>query len=227
MALIFPFGDKRPRIGQGVFLAPNATIIGDVEIDDEASIWFGAVLRGDVGPIRIGPRSNVQDLACIHMTGGVSVTEIGADVTIGHGAILHGCSVGDRCLIGMGSILLDNVRIGEGSVVAAGSLVAARGEFPPRSLIRGNPARLVREVNEAEGALGIDGAGHYVEAARRYRAMSQTLHNAIPLAESASLRPAPALRETRREHPGERREAPGRERERALDFGNDRGGGED
>ncbi|APR85254.1 carbonic anhydrase, family 3 [Minicystis rosea] len=229
MAIILPFGDKRPRIGQGVFLAPNATIIGDVEIADEASIWFGAVLRGDVGPIRIGPRSNVQDLACIHMTGGSSVTRVGADVTIGHGAILHGCGVGDRCLIGMGSILLDNARIGEGSVVAAGSLVSARSEFPARSLIRGRPARLVREVTEIEGALGIDGAVHYLEAARQYRSMSGTLHNALPMAEPPSIRPAPPLREARGEHAGERERSmsPGRERERALDFGNDRGGGED
>lgn len=216
MALILSFGDKRPRIGRHVFLAPNATIIGDVEIADEASIWFGAVLRGDVGPIRIGARTNVQDLVCIHMTGGVSVTQLGADVTVGHGAILHGCQVGDRCLIGMGSILLDNAEIGEGSVVAAGSLVAARGQFPPRSLIRGRPARIIREVNESEGALGIDGAAHYLEAARRYRGMG--------------VMPDGVLRDPRRELEVERRDrerAPGRERERALDFGNDRDEGED
>jgi carbonic anhydrase/acetyltransferase-like protein (isoleucine patch superfamily) len=232
MALILPFGDKRPRIGRDVFLAPNATIIGDVEIADEASIWFGAVLRGDVGPIRIGPRTNVQDNCVIHMTGGVSGTRLGADITVGHGALLHGCVVGDRCLIGMGSILLDNADIGEGSVVSAGSLVAARTQWPARSLMRGRPARLVREVNASEGALGIDGADHYLEAARRYRAICGELP-ALPIGEARSLRPAPAVREGRegRERrgvlEGERVEVPGRERERALDFGNDRDEGED
>src|SRR5512140_3612933 len=108
MALVLPFGEKNPKLGQGVFVAPNATLIGDVELGDEASVWFGAVLRGDIGSIRIGARTNVQDLACVHLTEGSSKTVVGADVTIGHGAILHGCTVLDGCLIGMGSILLDN-----------------------------------------------------------------------------------------------------------------------
>jgi carbonic anhydrase/acetyltransferase-like protein (isoleucine patch superfamily) len=170
MALVLPFGGHTPRIGRGVFLAPNATIIGDVEIDDEASIWFGAVLRGDIGAIRIGPRTNVQDLACVHLTEGLSRTVVGADVTVGHGAILHGCTIGDRCLVGMGSVILDNARIGEGSVVGAGAVVTARTVVPPRSLVLGTPARVVREVNEAEGRLGIDGARGYVENARRFLA---------------------------------------------------------
>ncbi len=169
MALILPYGGAEPRLGRGVFVAPNATLIGDVELGDEASVWFGCVLRGDIGLIRIGARTNVQDLACMHLTDGVSVTIIGADVTIGHGAILHGCTVGDRCLIGMGSILLDNAVIGEGSLVAAGSLVPPRFNAPPKSLIRGNPARIIREVTEDEGRLGIIGANHYVEHARTYR----------------------------------------------------------
>jgi gamma-carbonic anhydrase len=215
MALILPYGDKRPRIGRGVFLAPNATIIGDVEIGDESSIWFGAVLRGDIGPIRIGARTNVQDNACVHMTADVSVTELGDDVTVGHGAILHGCTVEDRCLIGMGSIVMDGAVIGDTSVVAAGAVVAPRTQFPPRSLVRGKPARLVREVNEREAALGIDGAVHYQEMASRYRAICADLPGALP--PPAPMRP----REGRGLH------VPGRERERALDFGNDRGGEED
>src|SRR6478609_7393928 len=133
MALILPYGSHLPRLGQGVFVAPNATLIGDVFLDDGASVWFGAVLRGDVGKICIGKRSNIQDLACVHVTQGLSQTLVGADVTVGHGAILHGCVVGDRCLIGMGSILLDNCEIGEGSVVAAGAVVTARTKIPPRS----------------------------------------------------------------------------------------------
>ena len=171
MALILPFGGHTPRIGRDVFLAPSATLIGDVEIADGASVWFGAVLRGDIGPIRIGPRTNVQDLACLHLTEGLSQTILGCDVTVGHGAVLHGCVIGDRCLVGMGSVVLDNARVGEGSVIAAGAVVTARTVIPPRSLVRGTPARVIREVTAAEGALGVDGAGHYLEMARRYRAI--------------------------------------------------------
>jgi gamma-carbonic anhydrase len=168
-ALILPFGGKSPRIGRDVFIAPNATLIGDVEIADGASVWFGAVLRADIGPIRIGPRTNVQDLACIHLTDGVSEAILGADITVGHGAILHGCVIGDRCLVGMRSVVLDNAQVGEGSVIAAGAVVTARTVIPARSLVRGVPARAIREVTAEEGALGIVGAAHYVEIARRYR----------------------------------------------------------
>jgi carbonic anhydrase/acetyltransferase-like protein (isoleucine patch superfamily) len=181
MALILPFGGHTPRIGHDVFLAPNATIIGDVEIADGASIWFGAVLRGDIGAIRIGPRTNVQDLACVHLTEGLSRTVVGADVTVGHGAILHGCTVGDRCLVGMGSVILDNASVGEGSVIAAGAVVTARTVIPPRSLVRGTPAKIIREVTEAEGRLGIDGARGYVENARRFRAVCADLTEVAPV----------------------------------------------
>lgn len=171
MALILPLGELRPRLGRGVYLAPSCTVIGDVELAEDASVWFGAVIRGDIGPIRIGPRSNIQDLACIHLTEGLSRTIVGADVTVGHGAILHGCTVGDGCLIGMGSILLDNVGVGAGSLVAAGSVVPPRMVIPPRSLVRGNPARVIREVTDDEAAMGPMGAAHYVENARRYMAL--------------------------------------------------------
>ena len=168
MALVLPYGDHLPRLGRGVFVAPNATLIGDVELGDEASVWFGAVVRGDIGSIRIGTRTNVQDLSCVHLTEGLSKTTIGADVTIGHGAILHGCTVEDGCLIGMGSVVMDNAVIGAGSVVAAGALVPPRMVVPPRSLVRGSPAKVIREVTPEEGRLGIDGAAHYVAASRRY-----------------------------------------------------------
>jgi carbonic anhydrase/acetyltransferase-like protein (isoleucine patch superfamily) len=171
VALILPFAGKAPRIAGDVFVAPNATIIGDVEIEEGASVWFGAVIRGDIGRIRIGPRTNVQDLACLHLTEGLSETVLGADVTVGHGAILHGCVVGDRCLIGMGSVILDNARIGEGSLIAAGSVVTPRTSIPPRSLVRGAPARVVREVSPTEATLGADGAAHYVLNAQRFRSI--------------------------------------------------------
>jgi carbonic anhydrase/acetyltransferase-like protein (isoleucine patch superfamily) len=226
MALILPFGGQRPRLGRDVFVAPNATLIGDVELADEASVWFGAVLRGDIGPIRIGPRSNIQDLACIHTTEGLSQAVIGADVTVGHRAILHGCVVGDGCLIGMGSILLDNARIGEGSVVAAGAVVTPNMVVPPRSLVRGTPARVIREVNAEEGQMGIFGAGHYMVIARKYRAICEGTGEPPP--------PGPV----RAEHAGGEARAPGAERfspedaenerrSRALSFGNDRDANED
>lgn len=169
-ALVMPYRGKSPVLGRDVWLAPTATIIGDVELADLASVWFGAVLRGDIGSIRIGARTNVQDLACIHLTEGLSGTVVGADVTIGHGAILHGCTVGDRCLIGMGSIVLDNAVIGEGSVIAAGTLVPPRTVIPPRSLVRGNPGKVIRQVNETEAEMGVYGAEHYVVGARQFRA---------------------------------------------------------
>jgi len=170
-ALVLPWQGVSPRLAEDVFVAPNATVIGDVELAPGASVWFGAVLRGDIGPIRVGARSNVQDLACIHLTEGLSSTEIGADVTIGHGAILHGCKVGDGCLIGMGAVVLDNAEIGAGSVIAAGSVVPPRRRVPPGSMVMGNPGKVVREVTAEEARLGRDGAAHYVENARRFLRM--------------------------------------------------------
>lgn len=169
MSLILPFDGKVPVIGRDAYVAPNVTLIGDIEIGDEASVWFGAVLRGDVGKIRIGARSNVQDLSMIHMTSDLTDTIIGEDVTVGHSVVLHGCTVGNRCLIGMGSLLLDDVVIGDDSVIAAGTLLTPRTVIPPRSLVRGRPGKVVREATPEEIAMGIEGARHYVEMARKYR----------------------------------------------------------
>ncbi len=169
MSRIIPFAGKTPRIADDVFIAEGAVIIGDVTLEEGASVWFGCVLRGDIGHIRIGKRTNIQDLSCIHMTDGVSNVEIGDDVTVGHRVVLHGCSVGARALIGMGSILLDNVVVGEESLIAAGSLLSPRTIVPSRSLVRGSPAKVVREVSEEERQMGLYGAQHYVDNARRYR----------------------------------------------------------
>jgi gamma-carbonic anhydrase len=169
MPLILSLDGHTPRIAPSAFIAENATIIGDVEIGEEASVWFGCVLRADVGKIRIGARSNLQDLTCVHLTHGLSETIVGEDVTVGHGVILHGCAVGDRALVGMGSVLLDNSVLGEGSVLGAGSLLTPRTVIPPGHLAHGRPARVQRPVTEAEARLGPDGARHYVENARRYR----------------------------------------------------------
>jgi gamma-carbonic anhydrase len=236
MALILPFGPKLPRVAPDAFVAPNATLIGDVEIAEQASIWFGAVLRGDVGAIRVGPRTNIQDLACIHTTMGLSRAEIGADVTVGHGAILHGCTIGARCLIGMGSIILDNAQIGEGSVVAAGSVVTPNTVIPPRSLVRGAPAKVIREVQDHEGQMGMFGAHHYVEQGSIYRRIcdgapgpdgaASTADVAPGHAPAVSHAPAPAADHAsalRERHADEEDEG----RRRALDLGNDRDANED
>jgi carbonic anhydrase/acetyltransferase-like protein (isoleucine patch superfamily) len=167
--LILPFDAKAPKLGRDVFIAPTATVIGDVELGDFASVWFGSVLRGDVGAIRIGARSNIQDLSCVHLTEGLRVTIVGQDVTVGHGVILHGCTIGDRCLVGMGSTVLDDADIGADCVIAAGSLVPPRMVVPPRSLVRGSPAKVIRPVTDAELNLGPTGARHYVDIACRYR----------------------------------------------------------
>jgi carbonic anhydrase/acetyltransferase-like protein (isoleucine patch superfamily) len=169
MAIIRKFQDKSPDIDPTAFLAESATLIGDVQIGAQANIWYGAVLRGDCGYIKIGARTNVQDLACVHMTSGVSNTEVGEDVTIGHGAILHGVKVGDRALIGMGAVLLDNVEIGQEAIVAAGSVVPPGMKVPAGTMARGAPAKIVRELTAEERRLGIDGAIHYLELSEAHR----------------------------------------------------------
>src|SRR6266511_2395470 len=150
-------------------VTPSAVLIGRVSIGDESSVWFGSVLRGDVGSITIGTRTNIQDLTIIHMTGGVSDARIGDEVTVGHGVILHGCDVGHRCLVGMGSLLLDNVQVGDESVIGAGSLLTPRMVVPPRSLVLGRPAKVIRPATDEEIRLGVEGARRYVENARKYR----------------------------------------------------------
>jgi carbonic anhydrase/acetyltransferase-like protein (isoleucine patch superfamily) len=168
MPLIRPFNDKIPQIASDVFIAENATIIGDVEIGPGASIWYGAVLRGDVGAIKIGARSNIQDLACVHMTTDLSNAIVGEDVVVGHGAIIHGAIIGNRVLVGMGSILLDNAEIGDECIVGAGAFVPARFKAPPRSLILGSPAKVIRPLKEGEFGMGLAGAEDYQALARRY-----------------------------------------------------------
>ena len=168
MALILPYGDKRPRVADDAYIAPNATIIGDVTIEAGASVWFGAVLRGDDEAIRVGPGSNVQDNAVLHADPGTP-TVIGAGVTIGHSAIIHGATIGDGALIGMGATVLNGASIGPESLVGANALVGERKEFGPRTLILGAPAKAVRDLDEAALVRVRAGATHYQERARRYR----------------------------------------------------------
>jgi carbonic anhydrase/acetyltransferase-like protein (isoleucine patch superfamily) len=170
MAIIRTFAGKRPLIAPTAFLAENCAVIGDVEIGADSSIWYATTVRGDVMPIRIGARTSVQDGTVVHVTAGRFGTTIGDDCTIGHGAIIHACVVEDSCLIGMGSILLDGVRIGRGSLVGAGALVTPGTDIPPNSLVLGSPAKVKRPVNEKEREQIVYGAAHYVEVARVYLA---------------------------------------------------------
>ena len=168
MALVLPWEGVAPSIGEEVFLAPTATVIGDVAIGRRSSVWFGTVVRGDVNRIRIGARTNVQDLTTCHVTTARHDLAIGDDVTVGHRAILHGCHVADRVTIGMGSVVLDGVEIGEESIVAAGAVLLERTKFPPRSFIVGFPARVKGEVPAEKLGQFVRDAEHYWRIARRY-----------------------------------------------------------
>jgi len=145
--LIEPFQGKHPTIGADVYVAPTAHVIGDVELADGASVWYGAVVRGDVWRIRIGPYTNIQDLCVCHVTTGGPALIVGARVTVGHRAILHSCTIEDGCLIGMGAVLLDGVKIGRGSIIAAGSVLLQGLEVPPHSLVAGIPATVKRTLD--------------------------------------------------------------------------------
>ncbi|MDQ3336111.1 MAG: gamma carbonic anhydrase family protein [Myxococcota bacterium] len=170
MAIIRMYGGKRPLIARNAFLAENCAVIGDVEIGEESSIWYSVTVRGDVMPIRIGARTSIQDGTVIHVTSGKFGSTIGSDCTVGHGAIIHACTVEDFCLIGMGSIILDGARIGRGSLVGAGALVTPGTDIPPGSLVIGSPAKVKRPVSEKEREQIAYGAAHYVELTRAYLA---------------------------------------------------------
>ncbi len=146
MALIIPVRGHTPQIGKNCFLAPNATIIGDVVIGDESSIWFNTVVRGDVNSIRIGNRVNVQDGAVIHCTYEKSVVILRNNVSVGHNAIIHGCVIEDNVLVGMGAIVMDNAKIGSNSIIAAGAVVLENTVVEPGSLYAGVPAKKIKNV---------------------------------------------------------------------------------
>lgn len=168
--MIVRLGDQEPKLGRDVFVDDTARVIADVELGDEASVWFHAVVRGDVERIRIGARSNVQDHVTIHVTGGRWPTIVGAGVTIGHRVVLHGCTVGDGALVGIGAIVLDGAEIGAEAMVGAGAVVPPRAKIPPRMLALGTPAKPVRELRGDELEHLKRSAENYVEYARRYRA---------------------------------------------------------
>ncbi|HTN46398.1 MAG TPA: gamma carbonic anhydrase family protein [Flavipsychrobacter sp.] len=148
MPVILPVQGIAPKIPDDCFVAPNATIVGDVEMGDECSIWFNAVVRGDVNSIRMGNKVNIQDGACIHCTYQKTQTVIGNNVSIGHHAIVHGCTVEDNVLIGMGAIVMDGVRIGSNSIIAAGAVVLENTVVPPGSIYAGVPAKKVKDISQ-------------------------------------------------------------------------------
>ena len=148
--ILRPYEGKEPRLGARVFIADNAAIIGDVELGDDCSVWFGTTIRGDVNAIRIGARTNVQDNCTIHVTHRQWPTVIAENVTIGHGAIVHGCTVHRGALIGMGSRVLDGAVVGESALVGAGALVPEGMQVPPRTLVLGVPARVKRDLTVDE-----------------------------------------------------------------------------
>jgi len=150
--MIAPFRGVAPSIAASAFIADSAVVIGDVVIGADTSLWFHAVVRGDVFPIRIGRGTNVQDHATLHVLSGRAATTVGDDVTIGHGAIVHGCTIEDQCLIGMGAILLNGATVGSGSIVAAGTLLVEGAKIPPRSLVMGSPGKVKRTLSDEEVA---------------------------------------------------------------------------
>lgn len=148
MPVILPVKGVSPEIPEDCFVAPNATIVGDVKMGKECSVWFNAVVRGDVNSITIGNKVNIQDGACIHCTYEKTKTVIGNNVSIGHNAIVHGCTVEDNVLIGMGSIVMDRVKIGSNSIIAAGAVVLEDTVVPPGSIYAGVPAKKVKDISQ-------------------------------------------------------------------------------
>jgi carbonic anhydrase/acetyltransferase-like protein (isoleucine patch superfamily) len=169
MAIIRSFGDRAPRLHGSVFVAEDAVVIGDVEIGADSSIWYGTVVRGDVNHVRIGARTNLQDQTVVHVTSKTHPTVIGDDVTVGHRVVLHGCTVHDRCLVGIGAIVMDGAVIGPDAMIGAGALVAPGTVVPPGTLWLGAPAKQKRPLTPEELAFLPRSAANYVGYAARYR----------------------------------------------------------
>ena len=166
---LYSFNGKTPKIHPTVLLAAGSRVIGDVELAENVSIWFNTVIRGDVERIRIGQNSNIQDNATIHVTNFSNPTWVGENVTVGHGAVLHGCTVKDGVLIGMNAVVLDRAVIGESALVAAGAVVRPGMIVPPRTLVAGIPAKVIKELSEDELKMVAAGATNYMLYTQHYR----------------------------------------------------------
>ena len=158
-----------PTIHPSAFVAPGATVVGDVTLGEESSVWYGAVLRGDINSIKIGPRSNIQDGTIVHLADDFG-TYVGELVTVGHGAIIHACSIADEVLVGMGAIILDGAEIGARSIIGAGALVTQHKIIPPGSLVLGSPAKVVRQLDLEEQKTIRFWADKYVQVSRKFLA---------------------------------------------------------
>jgi len=170
---LHPFDGTLPTVSSEVWIAPSADVIGDVTIGPGSTVFYGAVLRGDIMPIRVGARTSIQDNCVLHTTDHWQACVVGDECTVGHGAILHGCTVRDRVVVGMGSILLDEADIGEDVILGAGSLVTARTRIPPGVLAFGRPAAPVRDLTDAELASIRESAEHYALLLASYAAASR------------------------------------------------------
>jgi len=170
MATVGPYRGKSPRLHPSVLLLEGSTVIGDVEIGEGSSLWPGVVVRGDVFHVRIGARTNLQDGTVVHVTTDTHPTILGDDVTVGHRAVLHGCTIRDRCLVGIGAIVLDGAVVGPDAFIGAGALVTPGTVVPPGTMFLGAPGRVKRELTAEERAGLVRSAAHYVELAERYRA---------------------------------------------------------
>lgn len=173
-ALLLPYRGRTPRVHRDAWLAPGVVVIGDVEIGAGSSLWYGTVVRGDVHAIRIGARTNLQDHCVVHVTRGQFATEIGDEVTVGHRAVVHGCTVRDGAMVGIGSIVLDGAEIGEEAWVAAGAVVSPGLKVPARALVRGVPGRVIRTLSQDEVDRQRERTLEYVETARHHASEGRT-----------------------------------------------------
>ncbi len=170
--MIRPFAGRWPRIDPSAWIAPGAAVVGDVEIGRDSSVWYGCVLRGDVHSIRIGARTNIQDLSVLHVTKDRFACELGDEVTVGHRAVVHGCRVGDGALVGIGGVVLDGAQLGSFAWLGAGALLAPGAAIAPRMLALGSPAKTTRELREDELAAQRERTLEYVRTALRHRSSS-------------------------------------------------------
>ncbi len=164
---LLTYKNKKPALGKDVFIAEGALVIGNCTIGSDSSIWFNSVIRGDVAKINIGKSTNIQDNSTLHITDDIDLN-IGDNVTVGHGVTLHSCKVGDFSLVGMGSVVLDNVEVGEYSLVAAGSLLPPNKKYGNKKLIRGNPAKEIRDLTDEEVNALVESAKHYKDRKNEY-----------------------------------------------------------
>jgi len=171
---IYRLGDKVPQFADGVWIAPNATVIGDVRLGANVSVWWNAVLRGDNDPITVGANTNIQDGSVLHTDDGVPLT-LGRDITVGHMVMLHGCIVGDGSLIGIKSVILNGAVVGKHCLIGANTLIPEGKVIPDRSLVMGSPGKVVRELTDEQLARFSRNAPHYVQNAERYRRLLEEI----------------------------------------------------